>query len=1028
MKSLLFTSCLLFILTGLGWSQSNNTITITDDDLKNGSYNWSNDFIYLLDGKVYLESGGRLTIEAGTIIKAKEVPSNGDPTTLLNIQRGAVIIAEGTEENPIIFTTETDNLNGNLTQYDESKWGGIVMVGMNGFNSGHLAYVSIRYAGQRFEGIENAALTFWQVDKSTTLQFIEVFKSNSDGITFIGGDAILTNATVSFTEDDAFNWDYGWTGAGIYWFSFLGTLSIEGKGNSYSNEPLYSNPQIFNGTFLNATGTSNFEAAEGISFEANSAGTISNSVFQGFDKYGLNVEKLGQGNSSQEQLVAGNLNIKNNIWLKERKYINNQFVGVRKINLVPNDTLNSFLIDHLIQNNNITGGSGIRIFGCNRNPTFDPRLAENEYLELPNANYPDKLQNFKPSNNQKGAFPDGVLWTKNWTALDLLGEIGDEAIVKYKFQDKFYKTGDTIIISCEEMAIFNDNICVIDPCNITSFPTGIASRSSRRGNRRRPAGRKIFGRTLLTNQVAFIEDWIMDGGVFESLFSYLQPEVEFTLMIIDTIPPIIHPISDKEGQLTAILEDCDEAWFTKIEKDTQFLSFSYVVTTTFYAEDFSGNRSSLQIEQLFSDLVETYYPDLDNDGFGNPDLPILLSEPLSGFVLNDLDCNDDNPNINPNNTDFYGDDCTSPINDICKTAFELKIGEINNPFNHQLSSSSIYPVPSTYCFSLKNYRGLWFKTIVPQSGQIITQVYVPRDELGSFIFEGFTVEVYKGNCDSLLFLDCFSGDDFSFHLDNLEPNSELFYRLIENGNINWTTFDIIVKDPNEFSLNDNCPGAIEIKSNQFCDFIPFDVDIANYSSSGSFSSNCISISGVSMEDAWFSFTPTSINDYLVSIENLEFNGNFYTAQVFRGDCSEKNEIGCDTQIDGLEITIPNSNLGEKLWIRVSDTYRNLGKIQIKICEKQRLIPIKTEKDGASNLTIFPNPTAANQQLTIESEDVVKGETAISLVDLQGRIVKKTVTKKNYRTIFNANDITPGMYLLKLHTPTRVISKKIVITH
>jgi hypothetical protein len=45
-------------------------VTITDADLVgNTTYNWTSDNTYILDGLVYLEEGGRLNIEAGTVIR-----------------------------------------------------------------------------------------------------------------------------------------------------------------------------------------------------------------------------------------------------------------------------------------------------------------------------------------------------------------------------------------------------------------------------------------------------------------------------------------------------------------------------------------------------------------------------------------------------------------------------------------------------------------------------------------------------------------------------------------------------------------------------------------------------------------------------------------------------------------------------------------------------------------------------------------------------------------------------------------------
>ena len=52
------------------------------------------------------------------------------------------------------------------------------------------------------------------------------------------------------------------------------------------------------------------------------------------------------------------------------------------------------------------------------------------------------------------------------------------------------------------------------------------------------------------------------------------------------------------------------------------------------------------------DLLLVWYLDSDNDGFGDPTAPTLQScSPIQGYVTEDRDCNDSNPNINPSATD-----------------------------------------------------------------------------------------------------------------------------------------------------------------------------------------------------------------------------------------------------------------------------------------------------------------------------------------------------------------------------------------
>lgn len=71
----------------------------------------------------------------------------------------------------------------------------------------------------------------------------------------------------------------------------------------------------------------------------------------------------------------------------------------------------------------------------------------------------------------------------------------------------------------------------------------------------------------------------------------------------------------------------------------------------------------------------TYYPDFDNDFFGNSDIDSLACMEIAGYVLNDEDCNDANALVNPdadeicNNND---DNCNALIDDglIFTTYFE----------------------------------------------------------------------------------------------------------------------------------------------------------------------------------------------------------------------------------------------------------------------------------------------------------------------------------------------------------------------
>ena len=110
--------------------QAQTVIDITDSDITGDTY-WTADNEYLMDGYVYVEDGETLTIEAGTVVRGKQTPTTGDQESALIVARGGKIFAEGTAENPIIFTADIDDISisDDLTFEDRGLWGGVIILG-----------------------------------------------------------------------------------------------------------------------------------------------------------------------------------------------------------------------------------------------------------------------------------------------------------------------------------------------------------------------------------------------------------------------------------------------------------------------------------------------------------------------------------------------------------------------------------------------------------------------------------------------------------------------------------------------------------------------------------------------------------------------------------------------------------------------------------------------------------------------------------------------------------------------------------
>ncbi len=256
---------------------------------------WVSTEVYRLDGFVFVEPGVTLTIEPGTVIKGLEDPSNDDNASALIIARGATIIADGTEEAPIIFTAEDDDTSDpfDLDQFQTGLWGGLILLGNaplnspeSGFNgefieefiegipeersplgafggnnpednSGIVRYVSIRHAGAELIANEEInGLTLGGVGRGTIVDFIEVYANDDDGIEWFGGNVDVKHAVVAFVADDSYDYDQGANFRGQFWFSIGANEAGSNRAGEHdgatspeSAQP-FTTPNISNVTYI----------------------------------------------------------------------------------------------------------------------------------------------------------------------------------------------------------------------------------------------------------------------------------------------------------------------------------------------------------------------------------------------------------------------------------------------------------------------------------------------------------------------------------------------------------------------------------------------------------------------------------------------------------------------------------------------------------------------------------------------------------------------------------------------------------
>ncbi|MEL7220284.1 MAG: T9SS type A sorting domain-containing protein [Bacteroidota bacterium] len=329
------------------------TVFVRDVDLQGDTeYNWTADNIYVLDGYVFLEEGGCLNIQAGTRIEATPTPTNGvDESSALIITRGAQIKAEGTADEPIIFTAQGEDGSFDPLE-DRGSWGGLIILGnaeigedggeeniegipesdrstygagsntpANDESSGILKYVSIRYGGAVLAGDnEINGLTLGGVGSGTEIDFIEVFGNADDGIEIFGGYVDIKHAGVAFCGDESFDTDESWAGRGQFWFALQATADPSGNeqfgGEHDGSEADDLEPKtvhtIYNATFFGMGPTNaDANAAGNIALRLRNDVGISynNSIIAEFGNKGLRIQS-----PTTERYLDNDFQLRNNIW------------------------------------------------------------------------------------------------------------------------------------------------------------------------------------------------------------------------------------------------------------------------------------------------------------------------------------------------------------------------------------------------------------------------------------------------------------------------------------------------------------------------------------------------------------------------------------------------------------------------------------------------------------------------------------------------------------------------------------------
>jgi len=189
--------------------------------------------VYTMVGWIYVDEGATLTIEPGTIFKCSDYDHTNTKVatgTSLIIKRGAKIMAEGTREQPIVFTS-----NAPKGQRQATDWGGVIICGKaknnqgemmieggvdaphggtdDDDNSGIMKFCRLEFGGYPY-ALDNEinGLTLGSVGRGTTLEYIQVSYAGDDSFEWFGGSVNGKYLVAYHGWDDEFDTDNGFSG------------------------------------------------------------------------------------------------------------------------------------------------------------------------------------------------------------------------------------------------------------------------------------------------------------------------------------------------------------------------------------------------------------------------------------------------------------------------------------------------------------------------------------------------------------------------------------------------------------------------------------------------------------------------------------------------------------------------------------------------------------------------------------------------------------------------------------------------
>jgi molybdopterin-binding protein len=255
---------------------------------------------YLLTSSYIVQPGAKLTIPAGTQIKAVA----GGSDVYIAVLKGAQIDIQGTASEPVVMSSASA---------EAGDWGGLTICGkatttagidaeaeVGGFiyggtedadNSGSIEYLVMKGTGAQINTeSQYNGISLYAVGSGTVIENVAVINGADDGVEFFGGTVSVKNVYLENNEDDSIDWTEGWNGTveNAYIKHTIAGFSTVLEGDKDNN-----NPKFINLTAVSTVG------GTALQFKKQSGGTITSLSLAGYTK---NIDMKDGGDLSNVQI------------------------------------------------------------------------------------------------------------------------------------------------------------------------------------------------------------------------------------------------------------------------------------------------------------------------------------------------------------------------------------------------------------------------------------------------------------------------------------------------------------------------------------------------------------------------------------------------------------------------------------------------------------------------------------------------------------------------------------------------------